>query len=43
MAFEVDDIEAVVQELRRRGVVFEEYDSPGLTTVEQGASPSSGS
>ena len=33
-AFEVDDIEATVRELRRRGVVFEEYDSPGLKTVE---------
>jgi catechol 2,3-dioxygenase-like lactoylglutathione lyase family enzyme len=26
MAFTVDDIEAVVRELRARGVVFEEYD-----------------
>jgi catechol 2,3-dioxygenase-like lactoylglutathione lyase family enzyme len=33
MAFEVDDIEATVAELRRRGVVFEEYDFPGLRTV----------
>jgi catechol 2,3-dioxygenase-like lactoylglutathione lyase family enzyme len=33
MAFEVEDIEGVVAELRRRGVVFEEYDSPGLFTV----------
>ncbi|WP_030183183.1 VOC family protein [Streptomyces sp. NRRL S-813] len=32
MAFEVDDIEAVVAELRRRGVVFEEVDAPGLRT-----------
>lgn len=32
--FEVDDIEAVVGELRRRGVVFEEVDVPGLKTVE---------
>ena len=32
--FEVDDIEATVAELRRRGVVFEEYDLPGLTTVD---------
>ena len=29
----VDDIEAVVLELRRRGVVFDEYDMPGITTV----------
>jgi catechol 2,3-dioxygenase-like lactoylglutathione lyase family enzyme len=30
MGFEVDDIEATVAELRSRGVVFEEYDTPGL-------------
>jgi catechol 2,3-dioxygenase-like lactoylglutathione lyase family enzyme len=30
---EFDDIEATVAELRERGVVFEEYDLPGLTTV----------
>lgn len=34
MAFEVDDIEAVVAGLRARGVVFEEYDAPGLATVD---------
>jgi catechol 2,3-dioxygenase-like lactoylglutathione lyase family enzyme len=34
MAFEVDDIEATVAELRARDVVFEEYDFPGLTTVD---------
>lgn len=33
MGWEVDDIDAVVAELRGRGVVFEEYDLPGLTTV----------
>ncbi|MEU6066978.1 VOC family protein [Streptomyces sp. NPDC047082] len=32
MAWEVDDIEAVVTELRRRGVVFEDVDLPGLRT-----------
>jgi catechol 2,3-dioxygenase-like lactoylglutathione lyase family enzyme len=32
MSWEVDDIEAVVAALRARGVVFEEYDAPGLTT-----------
>ncbi|MFJ6085743.1 VOC family protein [Streptomyces sp. NPDC092369] len=32
MAFEVDDIEAVVAELRGRGVVFEEVDLPGFRT-----------
>jgi hypothetical protein len=30
MAWDVDDLEATVKELRRRGVVFEEYDLPGL-------------
>jgi catechol 2,3-dioxygenase-like lactoylglutathione lyase family enzyme len=34
MAFEVEDIEAAVEELRGRGVVFEEYDFSGLTTVQ---------
>ena len=34
IAFEVDDIESVVAELRRRGVVFEEVDVPGLRTVD---------
>jgi catechol 2,3-dioxygenase-like lactoylglutathione lyase family enzyme len=29
----VDDIEAAVAELRERGVVFDEYDSPGLESV----------
>ena len=33
MGWEVADIEAVVAELRARGVVFEEYDLPGLKTV----------
>ncbi|MFJ9406126.1 VOC family protein [Streptomyces sp. NPDC101393] len=32
MAWEVDDIEAVVAELGRRGVVFEEVDVPGFRT-----------
>ena len=33
MAFEVEDIEATVKQLRGRGVIFEEYDLPGLMTV----------
>lgn len=33
MAFVVEDIVAEVEELRSRGVVFEEYDLPGLVTV----------
>ena len=32
MGFEVDDLDAVVAELRRRGVAFEEVDIPGLET-----------
>ena len=34
MGWEVDDIEATVRELRARGVVFEEYDLPGLKTID---------
>ena len=34
MAWEVDDLDGVVGELRARGVLFEEYDIPGLTTVD---------
>ena len=34
MGWEVDDIEATVRELRGRGVVFEDYDLPGMTTVD---------
>jgi predicted enzyme related to lactoylglutathione lyase len=33
MSWQVDDIESTVSALRRRGVVFEEYDLPGLKTV----------
>jgi len=32
-SFEVKDAEAEISELRSRGVVFEEYDLPGLKTV----------
>lgn len=47
MGWEVDDIDAVVAELRGRGVVFEEYDLPGLKTVDgiaevEGNYPSAG-
>ena len=34
MAWEVEDIGATVAELRSRGVVFEEYDAPGLRTID---------
>ena len=33
LGWEVEDIEATVTGLRARGVVFEEYDLPGLKTV----------
>jgi len=32
-SFTVDDVEETVKELRGKGVVFEEYDMPGLNTV----------
>jgi catechol 2,3-dioxygenase-like lactoylglutathione lyase family enzyme len=34
LAFTVDDIEAEVAAMRARGVVFEDYDIPGLETVD---------
>ena len=34
MGWEVEDLEAVVATLRGRGVEFEEYDIPGLRTVD---------
>lgn len=34
MGWEVDNIGATVAELKVRGVVFEEYDLPGLKTVD---------
>ena len=34
MAFEVDDLDTVVDELRNRGVDFEKVDVPGLRTVD---------
>jgi catechol 2,3-dioxygenase-like lactoylglutathione lyase family enzyme len=33
LAWEVDDVDATVAQLRARGVVFEEHDLPGLKTV----------
>src|SRR5918996_5188281 len=35
-SWEVDDVEAVVAELADLGVVFEQYDLPGLKTDERG-------
>ncbi len=34
LSFEVDDVGAAVQELKGRGLVFEDYDLPGLKTVD---------
>ena len=34
LSFRVDDIHAAVAELRSRGVVFDDYDLPGLKTVD---------
>jgi catechol 2,3-dioxygenase-like lactoylglutathione lyase family enzyme len=34
MAFEVDDLRAVVDALRARGLTLEEVDAPGLHTVD---------
>jgi catechol 2,3-dioxygenase-like lactoylglutathione lyase family enzyme len=33
MSFAVDDVVAIVKQLKAKGVVFEEYDFPGLKTV----------
>jgi catechol 2,3-dioxygenase-like lactoylglutathione lyase family enzyme len=33
MSWDVDDLDAVMAHLRQKGVVFEEYDMPGLKTV----------
>ena len=33
MAWQVEDIEAAVEELRSRGVVFEEYDVPAIGQI----------
>ena len=47
MAFEVDDLNTVVPELKRRGVLFEEVDLPSLRTTDgiaevEGNQPSKG-
>ena len=34
MSWEVDDVAASVKELQGRGVTFEDYDFPGLKTVD---------
>jgi len=42
MGFHVDDVEREVADLKRRGVVFEEYDLPGLKTLDSIASIADG-
>jgi predicted enzyme related to lactoylglutathione lyase len=42
MRFEVKDIKAVVRQLRDRGMVFEEYDMPGVKTIDGIAEHQSG-
>jgi catechol 2,3-dioxygenase-like lactoylglutathione lyase family enzyme len=32
--FQVDELDAVVSDLREHGITFEEYDMPGLRTVD---------
>ncbi|HEV8419835.1 MAG TPA: VOC family protein [Actinomycetota bacterium] len=34
MSFEVDNVDTAAKELKDRGIVFEEYDMPGLKTVD---------
>lgn len=34
LTFEVKDLDATVKDLRDRGIVFEDYDFPGLKTVD---------
>jgi predicted enzyme related to lactoylglutathione lyase len=34
VSFQVPDIDAAIRDLKRSGVVFEDYDLPGLKTVD---------
>ncbi|MDP9067419.1 MAG: VOC family protein [Actinomycetota bacterium] len=34
LGWQVDDLNGVVDQLRKNGVVFEEYDMPGIKTVD---------
>jgi catechol 2,3-dioxygenase-like lactoylglutathione lyase family enzyme len=38
----VDDVEETVEELRRKGIVFERYDTPSLKTDERGIAEMNG-
>jgi predicted enzyme related to lactoylglutathione lyase len=40
--FEVGDVELTVAELKKRGVVFEHYDMPGIKTDDQGIARGNG-
>ncbi len=40
--FEVDDLEAMVDEMTQKGITFEQYDFPGLKTNEKGIAISEG-
>jgi catechol 2,3-dioxygenase-like lactoylglutathione lyase family enzyme len=42
LKFEVDDVRDVVDQLKGRGIVFEEYDLPGVKTVNGVAEHPSG-
>lgn len=42
VAFEVKNIESVVKDMKDRGILFEEYDMPGLKTVNSIASVPNG-
>jgi catechol 2,3-dioxygenase-like lactoylglutathione lyase family enzyme len=42
VGWRVDDVEKAVAELRQKGVVFEQYEMPGLKTDERGIAESDG-
>ena len=42
VAFNVESIESTMRDLRRRGVTFEDYDLPGIKTVDGVATGESG-
>jgi len=42
MRFEVEDVESAVRQLRDRGIVFEQYDLPGVKAVDGIAEHESG-
>lgn len=43
LSFQVDDLDAEIAELRKAGVVFEQYDFPGFKTDENGIADVGGS